>query len=184
MSIYILSLALANSLAPLICGYIIQGKYFTLAFAQVTSLIVCATGIGWRWVKGIISILSGVNFVMILFLVPESRFERDLTHVENGNATQPRGSPIDVEDPADKENALADELEVAPSPTTSSATPPKKSQMQLLNIYSGVPKDMNILELFLRPFPLIAYPAVLWATLACQLSSPEKLLSHFSDRPE
>jgi hypothetical protein len=38
MSIYILSLALANSLAPLICGYIIQGMSFVLTLTRVTPL--------------------------------------------------------------------------------------------------------------------------------------------------
>lgn len=35
MSVYILSLALANSLGPLICGYIIQGKFFPLILTQI-----------------------------------------------------------------------------------------------------------------------------------------------------
>ncbi|OQV09744.1 hypothetical protein CLAIMM_13833 [Cladophialophora immunda] len=133
--------------------------------------------IGWRWVKGIISILSGVNFVMILFLVPESRFKRDLTQVEDVNAVQPRESIIDGEDPAEKESTLANEFELAPIPTNSSTIPSKMSQMQLLAFCSGVPKDMNLLELFLRPFPLIAYPAVLWATLAYAVALATSVMS-------
>lgn len=118
---------------------------------------------------------------MILLLVPESRFERDLTQVEDVNAIQAQVNTTDAENLAEKENALANELELAPIPTTSPTIPLKKSQLQLLAFYSGVPKNMNLLELFLRPFPLIAYPAVLWGTLACQSSSLEYLLFLSSD---
>lgn len=101
---------------------------------------------------------------MIVFLVPETRFERYLTQIEV-NAVQSSEGP-DAEQPDQKETPV-NEFELAPLPTTATL-PPKKSQMQLLAFSSAPPKDMNLLELFLRPFPLIAYPAVLWATLACQ----------------
>jgi hypothetical protein len=114
---------------------------------------------------------------MILFLVPETRFDRDLTQVEDVNPNHPQENVTDEEDPMEKDNAQTNEFELAPSPTAASTIPPKKSQLQLLAFCSGVPKEMNLLELFLRPFPLIAYPAVLWATLACQYSSLEELLS-------
>ncbi|KAJ9612972.1 hypothetical protein H2200_002913 [Cladophialophora chaetospira] len=123
--------------------------------------------IGWRWVKGIISILSGINFLMILFGVPETRFERYLTQADNNGdrlnetANMPdsteKSMATEVEEPREVESA---------APPTSSTVPPKKSNWQLLALYDGVPKDVNLIELFLRPIPTIAYPAVIWATLA------------------
>lgn len=40
---------------------------------------------------------------------------------------------------------------------------PKKTWMQEMSLWSGTAKDINLLESFIRPFPLIAYPAVIFA---------------------
>ena len=46
--------------------------------------------------------------------------------------------------------------------------PSKKTNLQLLSLWSGTPPGVNLFELTIRPFPFIIYPAVAWATLACK----------------
>lgn len=44
-------------------------------------------------------------------------------------------------------------------------TIPKKTYVQQLSLWSGTPSDENLLRMFVRPLPMIAYPAVLFAFL-------------------
>jgi hypothetical protein len=45
-------------------------------------------------------------------------------------------------------------------------TVPKKPWSQQLKLWSPLPKDLSLFELFLRPWPLIVYPEVIFSTLA------------------
>jgi hypothetical protein len=47
---------------------------------------------------------------------------------------------------------------------------PKKTWKQELSLWSGVPKDTNLLKLFIRPIPLIVYPAVILSFLGFAVS--------------
>lgn len=81
-----------------------------------------------------------------------------------------------------KEASGADEIEMAAvrlATAETATTPIKKSPRQLLSLWSGVLKETSLVEVFLRPFPLIAYPAVLWGTLACKFSE-----RHRSEKPK
>ncbi len=121
---------------------------------------------------------------MVLLLVPESRFER-LLKVEATSELQSQLASTDF-GPQDKP-IFADEVEVVVPRLASvgpTHAPHKKSQLQLLSLWSGVSPHSNLLDIFLRPFPLIAYPAVLWGTLACKpmmqpLLSPASLTEYF-----
>jgi MFS family permease len=43
---------------------------------------------------------------------------------------------------------------------------PKKTYLQEISLWSGVPAHTNLLKMFIRPLPLIAYPSVIYAFLA------------------
>ena len=52
-------LSWGSSLAPVICGFLIQDK-------------------GWRWYHWLVSIMAGVDMILIFFFVPETQYPRDL----------------------------------------------------------------------------------------------------------
>jgi MFS family permease len=109
----------------------------------------------------------------VLLYVPETRFERneDRTNVVTiaGDAVAPSA----VESGLSKQDEKALEVgEVASpaSPSTELAEIPKKTFRQELSLWSGTAPGTNLFELFIRPFPLIVYPAVIFAFLGYAVS--------------
>ncbi|KAH8691667.1 major facilitator superfamily domain-containing protein [Talaromyces proteolyticus] len=122
MGYYIFSIASGSSIGPLCGGYIIQK-------------------LGWAWAKWVSTIALGVNLLLFVFLLPETRFARSLQ----------------ISDPEPKDVEAA-----AQRPFGTAAC--SKSYLSMLNPWPGLSKD-SYLELLIRPLPLIAYPACLYSTL-------------------
>ncbi|KAI7282566.1 MFS general substrate transporter [Hortaea werneckii] len=158
LGFYVNAIAGGNTLGPLICGFVV-------------------TGLSWRWHKWIAFILCAVNWVTVVFFVPETRYERPQTPQgtpigRSNNPPSPSHSANDEEVGAPVEKTLSSRSkEVDPGVLRSSSEPiRKKTMLQELSLWSGVPKDESLLKLFLRPFPLIVYPAVLYSTLGYAVS--------------
>lgn len=106
--------------------------------------------------------LCGVMFLGILFSVPETRFFRQ----EDNElaAGQGRSNHHGVEEVVEK-------LEVMHSSkigrVKSRTSLPKKTYLRQLSLWSGIAPGTNLFELCIRPFPLVLYPAVLWASVIC-----------------
>jgi hypothetical protein len=100
-----------------------------------------------------VAILSGINAIAIFLLVPETQYFRkyDVGHIT-------------------PENELFEEKGVNTSesnvdvPTITSAIP-KKSFLEGLKPWSHINPDSSYLALFIRPWPLLAYPAVIYSFL-------------------
>src|SRR6266536_1412264 len=73
-----LALSIGNSSAPIVCGFLIQSQ-------------------GWRWYHLLVSILAGINLLLIFFLVPETEYRRDLHQSMDSTAPQYEEKPNDVE---------------------------------------------------------------------------------------
>ncbi|QIW99570.1 hypothetical protein AMS68_005088 [Peltaster fructicola] len=129
MSWYMIAISGGNTVGPLICGFVVER-------------------LGWRWHKWIAVILVAVNWLLVVFFFPETRYDRS-SIAESGAST-----PID----ADEKTIATRERQVSELP--------KKTFAQELNPWSGTSKDASLLELFIRPWPLIVYPAVVYAFLA------------------
>lgn len=124
------------------------------------------------------TIFVGVNFLCVLFFVPETRYNRDFSAaLDSGNTTAELASG-DYFPQSYEEKDLASSpaaTEVTPSPRMGSPTGnsgrqvPKKTFFQNLSLYSGVPKT-NVVKMFFRPFPLFMYPAVIFAFLSYAVS--------------
>ncbi|KAL1895032.1 hypothetical protein Sste5346_005452 [Sporothrix stenoceras] len=139
MGVYMIALTTGNAVGPLISGFTV-------------------TAIGWRWFLWISMILSGITFVAVIFLVPETRFERQY---DEGIAGVDR-------DEGESKSAALDVEQV--SATGNALLPVRKSYWQQLALWSGIPKDTSFFAIFLRPFPLLVYPAVFWGVLSYALS--------------
>jgi hypothetical protein len=104
----------------------------------------------------------------VLF-VPETRYTRDVDHsligVEN--------MALDETSPDKPKIAQMTETRATPRAGSISTTPGKMWTKEL-NPWSGINKMTSYFELFLRPFPLFAYPAVLWAILGCEISQKRR----------
>lgn len=158
MSFYLNAINGGNTIGPLICGFII-------------------TGTTWRWHKWIAFILTMINWIVCVLFVPETRYDR--SQVRSATSTPASGSEAELEragkdgTEASEETKL-DRFTTAERELQHSARRqneiPKKSWRQELSLWSGTPKDTSLLKLFIRPLPLIVYPAVILSFLGFAVS--------------
>lgn len=142
-------------MAPIVGGFLIEAK-------------------GWRWFHWLLTILAGVSLLLLFFLCPETQYARNLHEaMEAAGATEHISGDEEAGKDADQmaissehQDITKDGLTAVPTATsTISHTYPKKSYLQELIPYSGVRKDKSILAAYLRPWPLLLYPSVIFATL-------------------
>ncbi|KAJ6196890.1 major facilitator superfamily domain-containing protein, partial [Bipolaris maydis] len=142
MGIYMNAIAGGNTFGPLICGFIVSN-------------------LSWRWQKWISAIFTGINFLTILCFVPETRYVREVGQVNT------------VLSPSNEKVVIGDEkLPQGSSPRTPLEQLPRKTWKQDLSLWSGV-SETNLVKVFLtfgRPFPMIIYPAAIYAFLCYSIS--------------
>ena len=156
MGIYMNAIAGGNTLGPLICGFIV-------------------TNLSWRWHKWIAVILTALNFLTILLFVPETRYTRE----------EIKGVGVAICPSSDK-IVMADEKYLRPKSSNRILHQhAKNTWTQELSLWSGV-SDTSLPKMFLRyldvelvedvvltsnrPFPMIVYPAVIYAFLCYSIS--------------
>ncbi|ORY66086.1 major facilitator superfamily domain-containing protein [Pseudomassariella vexata] len=157
MGIYMNAISGGNTIGPLFCGFTIQR-------------------LSWRWHKWIAVILTGINFLSVLFFVPETRYQRN----EGLNVAVPTAQPGDS---AEIPTLVARASEKGETPkvdpkssqdsspergTTNEAL--KKTYLQELSLWSSAPPNTNLLKMFLRPLPMIFYPCIIYAFLGYAIS--------------
>ena len=120
-------------------------------------------GLGWRWQKWITAMLVGVNLVMVVFFTPETRFHREVNRL---TPCLPEHEFPDRKSEGLK-HTIAQTHKVIPSPL-------RKSKIRELNPWSGIDRNVSYLNLYLRPFPLVLYPACLFAALSCESTDIKK----------
>lgn len=76
---------------------------------------------------------------------------------------------MEAVDNAEKNFATAETVETVEACTASELTGAKKSFFQNLSLWSGTSQE-SLFSHLMRPWLLGAYPAVIWATVACKFS--------------
>jgi MFS family permease len=155
MGVYMNSIAGGNTVGPLICGFIVQG-------------------LGWRWHKWIAVIFTAINFFAVLFFVPETRYHRDdgLTAGVPLSRSESEGDPASDKNIGELQKTVSHTRETQIDKYYSSQTSyqvPKKTFLQEMSLWSGT-SETSILKMFARPFPMIVYPAVIFAFLGYAIS--------------
>lgn len=98
---------------------------------------------------------------MVVFFVPETRFFR-------GSGINPTNEPRQV---SEATNAADIELQGSKDDAaqeSEEANNIRKTVIQELNPWSGIDRNVSYLNVILRPFPLVVYPACAFAALACR----------------
>ena len=142
MSIYMNAISNGNTIGPLVCAGIV-------------------TMLSWRWHKWIAFILTMINWIVVLLFCPETKYQRPS---EQGLAVA--APPIKTEKdrkPGESVNnggrtVIADQMSDDRIEQLA-----RKTWTQELSLSSGIPKGINVVSMFLRPFPLIVLPAVLFS---------------------
>ncbi|USP82519.1 hypothetical protein yc1106_09793 [Curvularia clavata] len=143
MGIYMNAIAGGNTVGPLVCGFIVSN-------------------LSWRWQKWISVIFTALNFLTILLFVPETRYRREIGRDSVASCT-PNDTP-------NERIAVTDDKSPQGSSTRVSLNQlPKKTWRKNLSLWSGT-AETNLAKMFVRPFPMIVYPAAIYAFLCYSIS--------------
>lgn len=100
---------------------------------------------------------------MVLFLVPETRFHRHTVPAKGSVPATAESIDAGSQDLREDADEKADRVNDARKTRSN-------TRIQELNPWSGIDHSVSYLQVFLRPFPLIFYPAVAFATIVCEYS--------------
>jgi Major Facilitator Superfamily len=138
------------------------GAFFTpILVGKITNTI------GWPWSFYFVSIFCGVCLPLIFFFVPETAFRRSAhLNIDMASSEDVRLYPKPAETGQElgglrnNEHAMEDAAEQGLESST-----PRTSYAKTLLPFSGRKTDESFWKLLIRPFPLFAQPAILWASL-------------------
>jgi hypothetical protein len=137
---------------------------------------------GYQWTFGVCAIFFGIIMIAVVLLVPETAYRRNSLVL------------VPVEDAKDPDHVvhmkLAHEHDAEPGsekasytsrPAAGGATEKKKTYIQSLAVFTGVHSSAPMWKIFLRPFVLLLYPAVLWAFLVYGEFGPASFATSYVD---
>jgi MFS family permease len=138
---------LFSTLAPLICGFLVAAR-------------------GWPWYHWLVSILAGVNMLLIFFCFPETNYKRDLHQALDDAGA----GGMDYAEEHDGQDLNTLDLKTSPAlhieGTITGSIFITKSYIQQLKPWSPVDPEVSVWWPFIRPWITLTFPAVIWATLA------------------
>jgi len=151
-----LSLLGGINIAPIINGYVIAN-------------------LGWRYCFAIIAPFYGISLFGFIFFSPETAYDRTKAlEIDQGHSWKEAAKF------EEKEKLENDQLEtVASNPSsavdesgrTSYNYPPAKTFVQELKPWSGYSNQTSLLACFIRPFPMILMPTVMFGFLTYGIAS-------------
>ena len=157
MSVYLIFLSLGASVGPLLGGIIIGAH-------------------GWIWTKRVLAILTGINLVTIFLFAPETRFFRHtvLPTPESMSEEMELGTPSGSHygEESKGEAAVVMNEVVRTDTRATQVTGTRRTYLQSLSPYSNAGQEDGpaLLDIFIRPFALIVYPANFFSIVCCTLN--------------
>ena len=102
-----------------------------------------------------------LQLILTFFFMPESAFVRTgALNIDTGKSNVETDKQVVFDHMESEKGATA-----TPTPATNSSIEPKLSFMQEMKPWSGYVNHVPLISTMIRPFFLLASPAVLWATL-------------------
>ncbi|KAL4985738.1 major facilitator superfamily domain-containing protein [Aspergillus falconensis] len=152
ISMYGLSVLGGNELGPLVSAYIIQA-------------------LSMRWAFFIVAMIIGLNAVTMFFFMPETKFMGARPVISPAGDYPVIAAKAEIGEKA-SDNKKITTANAACSTVETEAGPiiPKKSYLQELAFCSVTNPNVSLWKVFTRPFILMAYPTVLWASLVYGMS--------------
>jgi hypothetical protein len=124
----------------------------------------------------LVSIMAGVNVLLIFFLVPETQYRRDLHKSLDATGADPDSSGDEesnvAPDQSDRDAELKPgvvRVETKASTVAAGTAPARKKYLEEIKPWSGIQKDTSLLAAYMRPWALWAYPSMIWAVCAFSL---------------
>ncbi|TGJ79989.1 hypothetical protein E0Z10_g8777 [Xylaria hypoxylon] len=117
---------------------------------------------GWKWTLIWCGILFGILLPLVIFFVPETAYRRQSFEesLRAARMNDPKGELQEKKEASVEQNEHS-----LTEPETGIQVEKKDSFLRSLRFYNGVYTDTPLWKIFLRPFVIFWYPAVLWAFL-------------------
>lgn len=156
MGVYMNFISGGNTIGPLICGFIVS-EY------------------SWRWHKWLTFMLTMINFLAVVCLVPETTYVRYHQHQDGSEPGTSRGpTPASIGRSDAEKGIRAGTARGARSPLANTdenrLSLPQKSWVEEISVWPIVSGDTPLWKLAFRPFPMWLYPCVIFAFLAYAVS--------------
>ncbi|KAL9098905.1 MAG: hypothetical protein Q9163_005515 [Psora crenata] len=125
--------------------------------------------IGWPWTFYLIAIFCGAMLPFVIFLCPETAYRRDavfntdITGERNLSTSMQRTTQPQQHSNHSPSNSIPTSFDHENK--THATTRAKVPYLHTLLPFNGRKTSESFFKLLLRPLPLFAHPAVLWATL-------------------
>lgn len=140
-------LCLGSSLAPVVSGFLIERQ-------------------GWRWFHWLVTIMGGIDLVLIFLLTPETQYHRDLHRALDVACVDEDEVISGKENPSTSHGEGKPAVQATEQVESRTAIPPKKTYLEQLKPWSRVNRDSNLLGAFARPWATWCYPSVVWTILS------------------
>jgi len=127
-----------------------------------------------QWQKWLSAIIVGLNLICIFFFLPETRWDRSHKEAQSSRKGSNSDEAVSTKDSVttgEKTTVVTDKGVISESASLEGGDEtygPRKTFIQELNPWSGINRNANFLNLFLRPLPMVVYPACTFAVLACK----------------
>lgn len=152
------------------------GAFFTPILAGKIS-----SKMGVPWIFNFVAIFCALCLPAIIFLVPETAYQRDprlntdmlaasestqdVTLNSSLEPTTTNGNGTNGNENVKSEDASPSTEAAIPPHRYPGAGTPKRTYIQSLKPFNGTYTHENVFRIFLRPFPLFFHPAIFWACL-------------------
>lgn len=155
LSWFILSLYAGSDLGPVACGYIVEH-------------------LSWRWCGYIQIIIFAVTLVVCLFYMEDTTFRRDYDSLQGEeeimHQIKSRESSVAPQQVTEKSHVVigleSDDLSDAASIASVDHSIPLRTYWQRMRLIETEYSDLRSwLTIFIRPFFLVSFPAVVWGGL-------------------
>ncbi|KAH3671164.1 hypothetical protein OGAPHI_000875 [Ogataea philodendri] len=140
MGVYALSLVTSNYMAPLVAGFIADGQ-------------------GWKWVRYWCAIFDAVCFVVLFFLMEETKYSRPHISVDD-EIPQTAEKTHDAD--ALKMVAQTEVRSVQQDTDSQLPVPPGKTYAQRLKLLDK-PRPFMMHKIIIRQFAMLRFPGIVWA---------------------
>ncbi|GAA6027286.1 hypothetical protein JCM8097_002559 [Rhodosporidiobolus ruineniae] len=129
----------------------------------VAGAIIDNPNLGWKYCFWTIVPFFALSFVLMILLLPETAYDRAAALETDRGATAGDAAAYEATHEKDDKGSVHQLEDAESQPSTNYL--PAKTVWQEMKPWSGYVSKESIIKIFIRPFPMLLSPAVLWGFL-------------------
>lgn len=129
------------------------------------------TNLGWEFAFWIITPFLALSLILMIFFLPETMYDRPEVLETDSGAGAKEAAAFEEQN----EKGSVEQVEHAGGQREFTQYLPAKTFWEEVKPWSGYINKEPLWRIFIRPFPLLFSPAVMWGFLTCELVSGSHL---------